>query len=109
MDAALAEILEDESALTKATDLMHPSPLGMPSLVIGDFDYDIAAILQQLPMGLREPQGFFCRRLSATEIKDGVFGREVMATYGARRHFLPFTGHKSLLCALHRKSDHYCL
>lgn len=57
------------------------------SLAVGVLDYATEEILQQLVPVIWEPVGFFSQHLSSTETTYSAFGRELLAAYGAIKHF----------------------
>jgi hypothetical protein len=76
----------------------------------------IGAVAQQQvePGGVRQPLGFYSRKLAAAEVKYSAFGRELLACRDGIRHFQHllegrvftiFTDHKPLVHAIGRISD----
>lgn len=115
-DAALKAFNEIRSALTKATLLQHPAHDAPLSIAVDASDFAAGAVLQQLVKDQWRPLAFFSRTFKAPEQKYSAFGRELLATFMAvkhfrhtleGRHFAIFTDHMALTRAISSGSLNY--
>ena len=92
--------------------LHHPQPNRPTSLTVDVSNTAIGAQLEQRQGGSLVTLAFFSRKLSDSEKKYSAFDRELLASYGAIRHFRHFlegrpftlyTDHKPLTSALKAK------
>ncbi len=115
-DAAIAAFESVKLALVNATRLSHPRSDVELCLMVDASDFAVGGVLQQHVNGHWNPIAFFSRRLQPAETKYSTFGRELLATYLAIRHFRHavegrafsiWTDHKPLTHALAASSDRY--
>ena len=115
-DTAIAAFEAVKLALANATHLSHPRSDTELCLMVDASDFAVGGVLQQQVHGDWRPIAFFSRRLQPAETKYSTFGRELLATYLAIRHFrhvvegrtfFIFTDHKPLTHALAASSDRY--
>eukprot|EP00795_Rhopilema_esculentum_P017889 gene17889-biopygen2080 len=113
---SLSAFSEIKTALSRATLLVHPSPVAPCSVVADASNVAVGAVLQQFLNGAWQPISFFSKRLQPAETKYRTFGRELLSVYLAIKHFRYFlegrafhvmTDHKPLLHALSSSSDRY--
>eukprot|EP00795_Rhopilema_esculentum_P007425 gene7425-biopygen8703 len=113
---SLSAFSEIKTALSRATLLVHPSPVAPCSVVVDASNVAVGAVLQQFLNGAWQPISFFSKRLQPAETKYSTFGRELLSVYLAIKHFRYFlegrafhvmTDHKPLLHALSSSSDRY--
>ena len=92
-----------KEVLSEAVLLHHPQPNAPTSLTVDASITAIGAQLEQRQSGSWVSLAFFSKKLSDYEKKYSAFDRELLASYGAIRHFrhilegLPFT-----LCTDHK-------
>ena len=105
-----------KTAIADATMLVHFDSTAELSVAVDASDEAIGAVLQQRKLGIWTPLAFFSRRLNDTERRYSTFGRELLATFVAIRHFrhvvegrqfVIFTDHKPLIYAVHNRSDRH--
>ena len=73
--------------LSPAVYLKFPVP-GLPLVLSTDAsNIAIAAVLEQVLHGARQPLAFFSRKLSPTETRYSTFDRELLTVHAAVRHF----------------------
>jgi hypothetical protein len=102
-----------KDALVAAVPLSHPLPGAVLALAADASDTHVGAVLQQQVGQHWQPLGFFCKKLSKSEVNYSTFDRELLAAVSGIKHFhsqlegRPFelwTDHKPLIFALHRVS-----
>uniref|UniRef100_A0A5S6Q1K7 RNA-directed DNA polymerase n=1 Tax=Trichuris muris TaxID=70415 RepID=A0A5S6Q1K7_TRIMR len=102
--------------LAQATLLTHPHEGAPLSLVVDASDIAAGAALQQRIEDKWVPLAFFSRRFQARETRYSAFGRELLATYLAVRHFRHWlegrnffilTDHKPLVYAIRHASSRH--
>jgi hypothetical protein len=102
-----------KKALVAAVPLSHPLLGVVLSLAADASDTHVGAVLQQQVGQHWQPLGFFCKKLSKSEVNYSTFDRELLAAVSGIKHFRsrlegrPFqlwTDHKPLIFALHRVS-----
>ena len=76
-----------KKALVSATTLVFPRPRAHLYLITDASQVAVGAVVEQDVNGLRQPLGFFSRKLRAPETKYSTFDRELLAVYLATRHF----------------------
>ena len=103
-----------KEVLSKAVLLHHPQPNRPTSLTVDVSNTAIGAQLEQRQGGSLVTLAFFSRKLSDSEKKYSAFDRELLASYGAIRHFRHFlegrpftlyTDHKPLTPALKSQTE----
>jgi len=108
--------VELKGSLSKATFLAHPAPDSTLSLMVDASTVAAGAVLHQGEGSKRQPLAFFSKAFSTTEKRYSTFGRELLATYLAVKHFrhlaeatniIIYTDHLPLLSAFRSHSDRY--
>uniref|UniRef100_A0A5S6QNA3 RT_RNaseH_2 domain-containing protein n=1 Tax=Trichuris muris TaxID=70415 RepID=A0A5S6QNA3_TRIMR len=101
-------------ALADATLLHHPNPTAPMALMVDASDQAIGAVLQQKTNGSWNPIAFFSKRLLSRKKRYSAFGKELLASYAAVRHFRSsiegrhltiYTDHKPLVHAFRNASQ----
>nr|VZI24985.1 unnamed protein product [Spirometra erinaceieuropaei] len=96
--------------------LVSATLLGQLTLMTDASSIAVGASLQQTVGGILQPLAFFSKKLSPTETRYSVFGRELLAVYLSIRHFRHFlegrefvvlTDHKPLVFALRASPNRY--
>nr|VZI47739.1 unnamed protein product [Spirometra erinaceieuropaei] len=104
------------AALARATLLAHPRADAQLTLMTDASSTAVDASLQQTVSGVLRPLAFFSKKLSPSETRYNVFGRELLAVYLSIRYFRHFiegrefvvlTDHKPLVFALKASPDRY--
>jgi cleavage and polyadenylation specificity factor subunit 1 len=102
-----------KAALVAAVPLAHPLPGAVLALATDASDTHVGAVLQQQVGQHWQPQGFFSKKLSKSEVNYSTFDLELLAAVSGIKHFRsrlegrPFqlwTDHKPLIFVLHRVS-----
>ncbi|BHF61207.1 hypothetical protein SprV_0100418000 [Sparganum proliferum] len=113
---ALTAFERIKTSLADATLFTHPAPEAPLSLMVDASTVAVGAVLQQHINDSTRPLAFFSKKLSPAETRYSTFGRELLATYLAVKHFrhflegrdfTVFTDHKLLTFAIRSHSDKY--
>ncbi len=102
-------------SLSSSAVLAHPAAGAELSLVTDASATHVGAVIQQRRRGQAwRPLGFFSAQLNNAKVNYSAFDRELLVVVAAMRHFrymleerkfVIFTNHKSLVGAIHRRSD----
>ena len=115
-EEALAAFNKIKTVLTNATNLSFVQSDTELCLACDASDRAVGAVLQHRVDNAWKPIAFFSKKLSPTESRYSVFGKELFAAYSAVRHFRHLlegrefhilTDHKPLLGAFQAKPDKY--
>lgn len=106
--------LQTKRAIGQATLLAHPHPTSELAVYTDSSDYAIGGVVQQNDGSIKEPLGFFSRKLSPAERRYSTYDRELLAIYCTIKHFYYmlegrqfscYTDHKPLTFAFMQSSE----
>jgi hypothetical protein len=75
------------AALVAVVPLAHPLPEAILALATDTSDTHVGAVLQQQVGQHWQPQGFFSKKLSKTEVNYSTYDRELPAAVSGIKHF----------------------
>uniref|UniRef100_A0A2P2I797 RNA-directed DNA polymerase n=1 Tax=Hirondellea gigas TaxID=1518452 RepID=A0A2P2I797_9CRUS len=106
-EEAKASFENVKEALAEATLLHYPQSNAETSIAVDASDTAVGGVLQQRHAGEWKPIAFFSKKLQPHKNKFSTFGRELLATYLALKHFRYFIeGARCHILTDHILTDH---